>query len=77
MPIYSFAGNGENDTSKPEEIVSAEYACTLTISGYGNVEGLGRIPVTLTATEDTCEEAAANLRPQIIAMEICDHPEAH
>jgi hypothetical protein len=47
-----------------------EIQCTLTISGYANVEGMGRIPITLSATANTCDEAAAELRPSIIEMEL-------
>lgn len=68
LMIFAFMlclSNGSTHASSEENL-----ACTLTISGYGNVEGVGRIPITLSATAETCEEAGAQLRPSIIEMEI-------
>jgi hypothetical protein len=74
---YSFGELFENRETLKDQGFSVkhikngkEFNCTLTISGYGNVEGLGRIPITLSATAATCEEAAAELRPSIIEMEL-------
>ena len=44
--------------------------CTLTITGFADHPILGRIPISLSATESTCEEAAAKLRPTIIELKI-------
>lgn len=57
------------DIEEPETS-SDFFECTLSITGYGNIEGVGRVPITLTATAATCDEASANLRPQIIEMEL-------
>lgn len=52
--------------------VPAEQAamCTLSITGYGNFGELGRIKVTMTAKGATCNEAAEELRAEIIKREV-------
>ena len=44
--------------------------CTLSITGNGYLQGVGSVEITLTATGSTCDEAAAELRSQIIAMQL-------
>lgn len=40
--------------------------CVLTVTGFANFEGLGRLQTTLTASAPTCSEAATELRAAII-----------
>lgn len=71
VQAWAFAPSLDKVTAHSEDYLPIDdFSCTLTITGYGNVPGVGRVPITLTATEATCEEAAANLRPQIIEMEV-------
>ncbi|PHN04782.1 hypothetical protein [Flavilitoribacter nigricans] len=48
--------------------IEAEY-CFLSITGYANFDGM-RMEITLTAEAETCEEAAAAMKKDIIEREI-------
>ena len=40
--------------------------CVLSVTGFANFEGLGRVQTTLRASAPTCSEAATELRAAII-----------
>ena len=55
--------------SEIEFVKEVDFECTLSATGYGTVEGLGRIPITISSTGATCEEVANYLRGQIIELQ--------
>lgn len=58
----------------PQEASAAQSAreelCTLSITGYATFEEIGRIRVTMRAQGETCEEAAAELRAEVIRRQL-------
>ncbi|MDX1700262.1 MAG: hypothetical protein R3250_06570 [Melioribacteraceae bacterium] len=44
--------------------------CVMTIKGYIDLEGIGTIPISFTATAETCEKAGQELREAVIAFKL-------
>lgn len=57
------------DLSEAQEIHVVDDYCKLTMTGFANFSGM-RVKLTLSAEAETCVEAAAEMRTQIIDREI-------